>query len=555
MRDYLLLTFLDRFSFLFSKLGCNYPIMRKILQVKLTLDARRVPTLFQRAKRNEKSDQARNYSLRALVMYGLLGLFLIPFALLQNVFFSMSIVFAIFMFIIMTALIADFSSVLLDIRDHSILWTKPVDKKTLSLARIIHVSYYISQITLAVTVPTLITSLIVHGVLFFLYFIVTLLLMDSMIIAATAFVYMLILRLFDGERLKDIINYVQIALSITLVVGYQFVGRSFSILQTHIIFHTAWWQLFLPPVWFASSFAWLFGSHAHTLLIVMACLAWLVPLAAFWIYVALAPIFERSLQKLVDDSGSRRARRHVFTEIAAKLVCTSASELAIFHFLALMTARERDFKLKVYPSLGLALVLPFVFLLNPAFTVGIASLATSKLYLTIYAGALLTPSILLMLPYSNQHKAAWIYAVTPGLTREVVFKAMIKVVIVRLALPIYLIDAAVFLGIFGIHIIPDLVIVFWSMLIFTMICFWLVPKKLPFSEPFQTGQQSQAITGMFLMLLIAVFAGTHFLATIIPYGRIFYLLLLFIAAFVSFRYGFRFPNFSLMIKSKQRPSK
>ncbi len=539
MRDYLLLTFLDRFSFLFFKLGCNYPIMRKILQVKLTLDARRVPTLFQRAKRNEKSGQDRNYSLRVLGMYGLMGLFLIPFALLQNVLFSMSIVFAIFMFIIMTALIADFSSVLLDIRDRNILWTKPIDKKTLSLARVIHVSYYISQITLVVTTPSLITLLIVHGVLFFLYFIVTLLLMDSLIIAATAFVYMLVLRFFDGERLKDVINYVQITLSIALVVGYQFVGRSFSLLQTHIVFHTAWWQLFLPPVWFAASFAWLFTVSTQPLLIVMACLAWLVPLIAFWIYMALAPIFERSLQKLADNSGSRRIRRHFVMEFIAKLVCTSPSELAIFRFLALMTARERDFKLKVYPSLGLALVLPYIFLFNPAFTAGVVSLATSKLYLTIYAGALLTPSVLLMLPYSNQHKASWIYAVTPGLTREVVFKAMIKMVLVRLALPIYLIDAVVFLGIFGEHIIPDLVIAFWSMLLFTMICFWLMPKKLPFSEPFQTGQQSQAITGIFLMLLIVVFVGMHFLATIIPNGRVLYMLLLFIAFIASFRYGFR----------------
>lgn len=36
--------FLDRFKGLFERLGIDYYIMRRILQVKLTLDGRRTPT-------------------------------------------------------------------------------------------------------------------------------------------------------------------------------------------------------------------------------------------------------------------------------------------------------------------------------------------------------------------------------------------------------------------------------------------------------------------------------------------------------------------------------
>lgn len=121
MHDYLLLRVLDRLERVFTSLDCDYPVMRQILQVKLTLDARRVPTVFQHATRNiDRTASSRNYSIRMLLMYGIIGLMLIPFILMHNsLLFSVSIVFAIFLFIVMTSLIADFSSVLLDVRDRA----------------------------------------------------------------------------------------------------------------------------------------------------------------------------------------------------------------------------------------------------------------------------------------------------------------------------------------------------------------------------------------------------------------------------------------------------
>jgi len=46
MKDYKTLKFLDKFQNFFRKMGVDYPVMRKILQVKLTMDNRRVPTVF-----------------------------------------------------------------------------------------------------------------------------------------------------------------------------------------------------------------------------------------------------------------------------------------------------------------------------------------------------------------------------------------------------------------------------------------------------------------------------------------------------------------------------
>ena len=55
MQDYRTLKLLDRFEKVFSRFGVDYKIMRRILQVKFTMDGRRVPTIFsQNAKKKTK---------------------------------------------------------------------------------------------------------------------------------------------------------------------------------------------------------------------------------------------------------------------------------------------------------------------------------------------------------------------------------------------------------------------------------------------------------------------------------------------------------------------
>ena len=115
-------------------------------------------------------------------------------------------------------MISDFSSVLLDIRDSNILYPKPIDRKTISAAKLIHIIIYLSLLTVALVGPSLIAGLIKNGILFFLVGLMNVILIDMLIVALTALVYLLILKFFDGEKLKDIINYVQIGLSFAIMI-------------------------------------------------------------------------------------------------------------------------------------------------------------------------------------------------------------------------------------------------------------------------------------------------------------------------------------------------
>ena len=70
-------------------------------------------------------------------------------------------------FFVMTTMISDFSSVLLDIRDSNIHYPKPIDRQTISAAKLIHIIIYLSRLTGALVGPSLIAGLIINGILFF----------------------------------------------------------------------------------------------------------------------------------------------------------------------------------------------------------------------------------------------------------------------------------------------------------------------------------------------------------------------------------------------------
>lgn len=546
MKEFVSLKILDRFQAILEGLGCDYPILRHIVQIKLTMDARRVPTIMMKNTRRRQQDNVeRNTFIRSLWIYGFMGLALLPFVLMsQNYLFQMSIAFAILMFLIMTSMISDFSSVLLDIRDRTIISTKPVSSRTVSFARVVHIIIYLTLLTATLAGPALIGSLLRHGIGFFLVFLVMVILLDVFVLVVTALLYLLILNIFDGERLKDIINYVQIALSIAILLGYQLVGRSFDLFQLHIVFHAAWWQAFVPPFWFGSVFTWLPAGHvgmSHTVpeLTTLTVLAVVGPLALFALYVRLMPAFERRLEKLAGDTAKGTRTSQPLMNLIAKILCRTEEERTFFHFSSWMMAREREFKLKVYPSLGFSIVFPFIFMLNPAFQSGFHNLRQSKWYLAIYMMALMVPTVVSMLKYSSKYKAAWVYQVTPIRNLANVYRGSMKAFLVRLLLPLYVLEGIIFTSIFGFQIIPNLIAAGLAILIYAVICYWLLDKDLPFSHPFEMVQQGKRYVVFLLMFMIALLALVHLVFALIPYGIYVYIVLLIIANAVIWPLGFR----------------
>jgi len=524
MKDFKFLKFLDRFKSIFKKLGVDYEVMRKILQIKLLMDGRRVPTVFaaNENKKNEKDNS--NRFLKSLWVYILIGLMLIPFILMESSYlYQMSIVFGIIMFLIMSSLISDFSSVLLDVRDKNIIGTKPVDSRTLNFAKTIHVSLYMFYVTIALILPALIASVSKHGILFTLMFIVAVIFLDMFIIVLTSFLYLIILRFFDGEKLKDVINYFQIILSLVIAISYQMVGRLFSVVEMNVQFTPKWWQYLLPPVWFAAPFEIMKKSEVNLVYGILSVMAVVVPIIAIAFYVKSMAMFEENLQKMTNNSGKRKKVKRKPRELLSRVLCRNKEERLFFRFASDMIKNEREFKLKVYPSLGLAIIFPFIFIFQRLSMSSFDEISKGKSYFFIYFTGMMLSSIIIMVKYSGSYKGAWIYKTMPITNYKPVFKGTMKALIAKLFLPIFLCQAAVFIAIFGVRITGDLVVILLNMMSYTLLCFMTMKKGLPFSQPYDAAKQSDVGINFILMFVIGAIWVAHYFIGKMDYS--FYILL------------------------------
>ncbi|OOC60606.1 hypothetical protein [Paenibacillus ihbetae] len=524
------LLLLDKFKGILTRMGADYEMLRRILQVKLLMDSRRVPIIL--SNTNRKDDDAdKNLFIRSLWLYGLMGIVLAPFVYISdpNYMMAMSVVAAILMFFIMTSMISDFSSVLLDVRDRSILMTKPIDGRTVGLARSIHAGIYMLLLTASLSAASLVTGLLINGVMFFLIYLIELILMNLLILAVTTLVYLLLLKYWDGEKLKDLINYVQIGLSAVIAIGYQFVIRSFELVDFNISFTPAWWQLLLPPVWFAAPFAWQLGGEADPWIIAFSLMAVAGPIVLLLIYLRYIPSFELFLEKLShSDAGSGKERGRADRALA-RWFCRTHEEQACFRLSASMMKSEREFKLKVYPSLGLSMILPYLFFFTALRGSTLAEIRSGSSFYVLYAMLVMVITTVMMLKYSGKPKAFWLFRAAPLSSLGPLYRGTLKAYAVKMFLPLFAVNAAIFLSLFGVRIVWDLVIILLTGLALIPVAAKAMLRTPPFARAFSVTQQKDGWIVLLSFPVLGGLGGLHYASSTIPFGAPAYILLLLIA--------------------------
>ena len=145
-------------------------------------------------------------------------------------------------------------------------------------------------------------------------------------------------------------------------------------------------------------------------------------------------------------SGRRRGK---WDRLAAKLFSRSKEEQASFRLSASMMRNEREFKLKVYPSLGLSLVIPYIFWYTALQSSTWAEFRQSSFMYTLYIMLILLVSVVIMLRYSGQYKAAWIFRAAPIANENVLYRGALKAFLCNMFIPVFMLNAIVFTCTFG----------------------------------------------------------------------------------------------------------
>lgn len=533
MKEYKFLNILDKFKGIYTKMGVDYESMRLILSMKLTLDSRRTSTVMQNSNSGGDKEEKNSFN-KALIMYAIMGIFIGIITMFTfNTMYKYTIVFGMFMFFILTIFISDFSSVLLDVRDKNIIGTKGVDNKTINAAKLTHICYYIFLTSLALSWLAIIGSF-KSGILIGVIFILELMVIDIFMVVITALLYLLILRFFDGEKVKDIINFVQIGLTIIMTISYQFLGRMFDIVDINIVYKSNIWNLILPPMWFASPLHAINGGQINEIIIILIVLALIVPVIAISLYIKNTSKFEDSLSKLNIVKDSEKEKKHRLFYRIGKWTCRNNEEKAVYDLSSSIIKREREFKLMTYPSLGFNIVFPLLFIFMYSMD-SISEIKNISLHmsLNIYWFIFMVPTLLMTLQYSNDYKAAWIYETAYISDKSNVYKGAYKALLANILLPLYLFESIIFIVIFGIKVLPILITAFVFLLVFIVIEHMLGKNTLPFTLKFGDVNKSQNLINTLLgMVILCVGVGINYLALSNVYALVAYSTILMFVAFI-----------------------
>lgn len=513
MKEFKILKLLDSIQFFYKKLGVNYSVMRKILQLKLIMDERRIPTIF---KQNEKKGE-ENLFKKSLLMYALTGVFLAIFIPLSfPLFYKMNLIFGMLIFLVMSVMISDYSSVLLDVQEKNILLPKPVDVKTINAAKVTHIIYYLMSILLVIAGPSLIFGSIRYGLVFGAIYMVELILILGLVIFLTAILYFLILQFFDGERLKDIINFFQIILAIVMMLVYQLIGRVFEVVDLNVIFVPKWWSYLLPSTWFAAPYMLLLEGNREPHYLIMTLLGVVIPLALLVSYFkGIAPYFERNLQKLNNHSQRKNKGGTKIGKGIAGFFSYNPVERSAFRFSQAMLRSERSLKLKIYPTLAFAAVAPLILLFGTfteshSFVHFQEQIASGKSYLMIYVSMILLCSSLVMLNTSEKHQGAWLYRALPIENPGAVIKGALKAFVAKMLLPPFLFICLLYLLIYGtVIVIPHLLLVILNFALLIVIIFNRSDRSLPFSEDFDYIKHNSTVMLFISILFCGISAALH----------------------------------------------
>src|SRR5699024_7044579 len=219
----------------------------------------------------------------------------------------------------------------------------------------------------------------------------------------------------------------------------------------------------------------------------------------------LMPAFERNLQKLMEEAHAGKKKKKHLENLWAKVICSRKEERVFFRFASTMLSQEREFKLKVYPMLGMAFVFPFIFLFN-SLAVGqsFQDVAEGSSYYGIYFTAVILGTSVHALGSSENYKGSWVFRATPVSEYKLIYRAALKAFFVKLYVPVFFLLSVIFLGIFSVRILPDLLIVLVSVLLCTVIAYRMLAKNTyPFSEPFESMLDGICTVIFFFFLIIS----------------------------------------------------
>lgn len=531
--------------------GVNYLQFEVILQAKLTMDNRKM------VGNNIKTKTLENTMLKQVFIYGAIGGAMSMLLVSSNSLFLFSTIFFSFiMIMVVMGLISEFSTILFDTRDNSILLPLPITPRTLLFVRVMHIMVYLMSISLSLSIIPLIVFAFKFGIPAMFLLLADVILITLFSVFLTNIIYLLLMKFTTGERLKDIVVYSQIIMTIIFVGGYQIMPR---LAQNEVFISSLkavhWWMFLVPPFWMSASITPILNGGFNIQSAIFLFLSVSMPALGLWLVTSvLAKNFNQNLSTL--DQGDTKSEKKKgkaesssFVDFLSRICSNSIDESISFQTIWRIASRDRKFKQTVYPSFGFIFILIImIFFVNSRTPISEIGL-TKKYLLLIYSPSLVLYILVFAIRFSDNFKASWIYQTIPVQRPGNLMSGAFKAISVQLFLPVFIVLNIATIYFWGFSVLGDVVFGFCISLMMTYIMLFFQPHVFPFSDDVSTAQSSQNMMKSFLTLFaIGAMIGIHILLIYLKINVLYILpVILFILFILSRQY--RLTPWSKMINT------
>lgn len=480
-------------------LGADYAQWRVLSRVMLKTDLRS-SSAMQLAGSPEKSRAKVPWPI--LLMYSVYGMFLaLVAAAVPGGYLSASIVLLMVSLMVAMAILIDFQSVVISPNDYEILAHQPVSSRTYFLVKLTSILLYTGIIGTLMGGFATMVFLWKFGLPVALGWLVALAGTVVWTSLAMVFVYALVLRIVSPARLRRVLGYLQLVMTMATFLPIM-LGDTLESMVMNMGEPPAA-MLALPSTWFASVLPLAGGRWSVTG--VLAVIAGFGSIVALFDFVGhrLSLSYAERLGVMLADSRPERSR----TGRNVLVTRWFSSELRVVSTLVRGQFRnDMNFRLAVLSLLPITLLYVFMSLDDGGLPDPFLHLGYEARGLGLIHFAVLGMPLILMenLFRSESYRAAWIFFSTPVDRARLIGNVGNSVAIFFL-LPYLAMLAGVFLWSFGNFwhaVIHAGVLGLLAHLALQMLL--LVAPRLPFSEPVRKGARIGAFMGAVLLAILAL---------------------------------------------------
>lgn len=507
-----ILFILNIFRPLFIRLGIDHKQMCSIVTTKMTVN--------NRIEKNKNGKQnANNTMLKQGIIMALTGPLLFFFALRTASLPSALLLFhALLCFTVFINFLSEYSQLLFNKIDNEILQRLPITSKTALSARIVSMLVHILFITLCLALIPFLIVTIWQGVLTGLLFIVSVILNTIFSLLSANIFYIAIMQYTPAEKFQKVMTYIQLIVVALLVFCYQFFTRADSQIIVDFTTIPPVWMYFTPPAYFTAITEFFLYPTYHTAILGILGIGICLLLFILTITCFSSSLNQKVSQIEIQSAGHAVKGKSKLIGRLANWFTRNPLQNSGFVLTWTLTGRNLKFKQSILP-VYVCIILPNCMSIYHVFTHSHTNEVLFPMLIPLYILPLLAAITIPSLGLTDKGDKWWLYRSKPLLQPGQFLMGCFKALYLKYFVPIFLVFSLIYIGIAGLKVIVDLLLIFTFCTLFSLTYFRLAGLLFPFSKE-QDIPQSQVFKLFILMAFLGVLAVVHFTITLLPFGTL-----------------------------------